>query len=574
MKIAPYAIPLACLVLQGQETRTTAKDRLNLGATFYQNGIAVIRDTRRIDLPSGRSRLAFGDLLPTIRAKSATLVDVANEVQILERNYIFDLLSPRALLEKSLGSPAWVMGKDGSRDATGSLASLPLLRPALRRDADPLARIARLPRAFVQAPDPNVVIATQQGFRPASPGEVAFAQVPGSLRPSPTLLQDVLAPSPGPRNLTLIYSATDLKWSANYVANLDPDGSHLDLTVFATVENEGDAALPDTTLQLVAGLPTLVDDDPPPDPDAPRLDTATVECVAATAAGPPAFKEEKVSEYPVFTLDRPVSIPARSKKQLLLLQGRRIPLEQTLLAESPYPDYAMDSASAFMDSETFQPEPGQVSFSPLPILPRGPEDGAAAYGQAWEQINEGERQMAQWTARHHPRVQRVGRLINSPKSHLGRALPAGDLEIRYRDPSGFEFPIPESVGAATTFPMTPSGETLELPLGPARGFKVDRRPIEKRAIHSNQGKGHGERQIAWTYTIEVEVSSALATPSLVTVREPVHAQATLLRSSRRGMRSGTNAFDFPLKVPAHGKALLRYTVRTAPEPVANDESHD
>jgi len=316
MRIPLTLIALACLSLQAQEIRTTGGDRVALGATFYQNGLAVVRDTRRVVLPAGRSRLAFADLLPTLRPKSATLLDPGAGVAVLERNFEFDLLSPASLTRGSLGLPAWPRA-GASWDTTGLLASLPLLHPRLRADA-------------------------------ANPG-----------------------------------------------------------------------------------------------------------------------------------------------------------------------------------------------FSPLPSTEGGPRSDLEFLHQ-------------EWLARRHPPVRRLGIIQNRKEANLGRALPEGILELRYRDPGGLVLPLTEALGAAASWPQTPPLEAVELALGEARGFQVDRRPTEKRLV-----KGH------WVYTLEVRIASRLGTASHVVVREPLMAGGQLLEASHRGSRSGANAYDFQVPVPALGSATLRYTVRTA-----------
>ena len=562
---------LAYLSLHAQEIRTTCNDRVALSATFYQNGLAVVRDTRRVDLPAGRSRLAFADLHPTLRPKSATLLDPGQGVEVLERNFEFDLLSPASLTNGSLRLPAWPRWPWDSWDKTGVLASLPFLHPRLRIDADPLARIARLPRAFIQPPDGNVVVETGDGFQPANPGELAFTQVPPSLRATPTLLQDLSAETPGPRDLTLLYSATDLTWTASYVATLDTDGEHLDLDVFATVENLGDGPLPETMLQLVAGKPNIVPDEPPRDPDVLGVDQTTVECLATAIAGPPVFKEEKVSEYPLFSLDRPVSIPGHSKKQLVLMKAVRIPVTPSFLIESPYEDYAGDGASNFLDSPLFQPEPENPKFCPLPYLEGGPDQNSEEFTETWENVQFLGLQHREWMSRHHPPVQRIGVIQNHKASNLGRALPEGSLDLRYRDPAGLELPLTEAMGAAETFPQTPPREAVELVMGNARGFQVDRHPTQKRVLHANSSNSQEGGNISWVYTIELKIASRLATASQVTVREPLSADWKLLEATHQGSRSGSTSYDFRVHVPAHGSATLRYTVRTAPKPALNQE---
>lgn len=574
MVVSRIVLTLICLAVHGQEIRTTAKDRVGLGATFYQNGLAVVRDTRRIDLPAGRSRLAFADLLPTLRPKSAVLLASTWDVQALERNYEFDVLSPGSLVRSSLGLPVWIHDQGGAWDKTGLLASLPLLYPAPRIDAAQLAQMGLPPRTHARPPDSRVVVLAKDGYQIASPETLAISRVPPGLRPSPTLLQDVLVPSAGPRELTLVYAATDLTWTASYVVTLDTDGQHLDLVVLATVENRADGSLPKASLQLVAGEPNLVPDEPPSDPEETDEEKRVVVVVAASIAGPPAFKEDQLEEYPLFTLDRPVSILGHAKKQLLLMQVPHVPVAQSFLVQVPYMDYENGGAWEYLNSETFQPEPVGSGASPLPCLEPIGDGTPGSYPLVWQHAYMTAYRREQWLARHRPPVQRVGHIRNDREHKLGRALPSGSLDLRYRDPQGLEIPLPEALGAEAQFPATPPGADLELLLGPARGFDVERRPIGSKVMPGGKTREEGERGIALAYTLEVQVASRLPKASMVTIREPVHSDATLLHATHPGVRSGTHAFDFMVEVPAHGKAVLRYTVQTQPLPPPTETTPD
>src|SRR5512133_49257 len=299
-----FALVLPSLRGQSPEIRTTAKDRTALSVTIYQNGLAAVRDTRRVSLPAGLSRLAIVDLLPTLRPKSATLLDSGNGFQVRERNFEFNLLSPASLVDVSLGLPVRIKREEGKLRQEGILVSVPLLNPRFRPDAKPLERIARKASAYAQAPDPGVVVSTPEGLRIGGPGQVSFLTLPSALRPSPTLLQDISLPAASDAAVTLLYTATDFAWTPFYIATLASDGRHMDLDVLATVKNQSGGELPGTLLQLVAGAPNMVYDPPPSNQNTPQVDKteAKTAVVVEVLASAPVFREEKLSEYPLFTL--------------------------------------------------------------------------------------------------------------------------------------------------------------------------------------------------------------------------------------------------------------------------------
>ena len=536
MRTLPVFFALVLVPLQGQvpEVRTTAKDRTALSVTIYQSGLAAIRDTRRVSLPAGPSRLAFADLVPTLRPKSATLLDPGGGLQVRERNYEFNLLSPATLVDASLGLPVRIKGEEGQPDQAGTLASVPLLNPRMRPDAKPLERIAKKPSAYVQSPDPEVVVTTSEGIRSWMPGDLALTQVPPQLRTSPTLLQDLVAPAAGKRDLTLLYTATDLTWEANYVATLASDGKHLDLDVFATVKNNSSQSLEGCSLQLMAGW---VEWAPDIDDSSENVDkTYFVEVLASSMAGPPAFQEEKVFEYPLFTLDRPVTIRSRSEKQLTLFTFRNVPVVQKFLVECPYNDYLEERPSTYLNE-----------LSP-PFR-------------------------AGWEARRYPPVQRIGTIQNDDQSSLGRALPGGPLTLRYEDPSGALLLLPRPTEFGWGFPETAPGESIELSLGPARGIHVSRRKLLQEVLSADSikdDKGKVQAQRRWRYIIELTLSSELGGDTEITVREPVRGTWHIVSASHPNKRSGENAQDFQVIVPTGSTVALAYEVVTTPEGVPDD----
>lgn len=521
--------------LQGQapEIRTTARDRTALSVTIYQNGLAAVRDTRRVNLPKGLSRLAFADLLPSLRPKSATLLDPGWGLQVRERNFEFNLLSPASLVDASLGLPVQIHGENGNPGQEGTLISVPLLRPRFRPDARPLDRIARKASAYAQAPDPGVVVSASEGLRIHGPSQVSFLTLPASLRPSPTLLQDINLPAASDVPVTILYTATDFTWTPFYIATLASDGQHMDLDVLATVKNNSGGDLSGTLLQLVAGTPNTVYDPPPSDQNEPRVDMTTTKTgtVVEVVASAPVFREEKLSEYPLFTLDRPVTLDARSEKQLRLMAAESIPVHQRLLVQAPYeaPDA---TPSRFLEGSLFQ-----------------------------------EREDSNWFR--HPRVHRTATVPNTAAVKLGRALPSGDLLIRYRDSVG-GLVILQNEGSAhlSEFPGTPPGEDIEFDFGFARGIQVERKglDIKREAVGWLARLGLRESSASrWRYRVEVKVQSALAKSVELTIREPIPAGWRVLRANRSGHRSDGSCWDFTIEVQPHGEALLTYEVLTTSE---------
>ena len=87
-----FILPAAALA-QGQPA--------NLAITIYNDNLALVQDTRQLNLPSGRSRQEFPNVSGQIQPETVTLG--ASDVSIVEQNFDYDLLSPAKLMEKAVG---------------------------------------------------------------------------------------------------------------------------------------------------------------------------------------------------------------------------------------------------------------------------------------------------------------------------------------------------------------------------------------------------------------------------------------------------------------------------------------
>ena len=162
--------------MAGNELGSQAGDQQDLSLTVYGDEFALVRDSRVIDLPTGVSRLAFGDVSAEIRPQTARLYGAPH---VLEQNFDFDLLSPRKLLEKYVG-----------RD-------IGLVRRNLHSGADEFVK-GRL----LSATEGGVVfrIGNQiETGEPGTPWRFVFDEAPENMRERPTLTMLLDNPVSGPQ---------------------------------------------------------------------------------------------------------------------------------------------------------------------------------------------------------------------------------------------------------------------------------------------------------------------------------------------------------------------------------------
>src|SRR5208283_5344744 len=84
---------------------TTLNDQTDLAVTVYNSNIALVRDVRQLQLPSGGFRLKFMDIAATVNPATVHFRSLTDpeKLGVIEQNYEYDLLEPAKLLNKYVG---------------------------------------------------------------------------------------------------------------------------------------------------------------------------------------------------------------------------------------------------------------------------------------------------------------------------------------------------------------------------------------------------------------------------------------------------------------------------------------
>src|SRR6476661_8073293 len=185
----------------------------DVAVTIYNGDLALVQDTRQLDIPAGRSRQEFPDVSAQIRPETVTLSGAG--VGIVEQNFDFDLLSPQALMEK----------------AVGETITLVRTNPATGAEVRERARVLAANGGVVLQIGDRIEVLRDDGL----PVRVIFDKVPENLRARPTLSVTVQADGGGPRPVALTYLTPGLGWSADYVALFDEANSRMDVQGWVTL---------------------------------------------------------------------------------------------------------------------------------------------------------------------------------------------------------------------------------------------------------------------------------------------------------------------------------------------------
>lgn len=313
-----------------------------------REGLALIVETRTIDVPAGDAVIRFEGVSTGIVPQSVTIQGLPSAV--LEQNADFDLLTPGSLLDKSIGDVVQVVR------------------------TNPVTGREEVRTAVVRSGGAGAVLEVDGKFEALSCSgqiqRVIFEDVPEGLSDQPTLSIRTRSAAPGRHTVTLAYLSTGLQWSTDYVARLSPDGRTLDLTGWLTLANFGGTSFPNAPVQVVAGdvrttglsvpvdpvvrrrqpgcwpqdtttngVNPLMKDEyadfyggypPPPAPPAPPAPVMARPQAAEdiVVTGSRMAEQGELGDYKIYTLPSPTTVAARQTKQVRFLERTSVPYDR------------------------------------------------------------------------------------------------------------------------------------------------------------------------------------------------------------------------------------------------------
>ena len=264
--------------------------------TIYQNDLAAVTLTRRVDLTTGAARLSIDGLSPRIVPGS---LDLAAEDVTVRRQRTLPWPITRARLLQA------AVGKEVSLIRTPQTAEAPLVRSAR-----------------LLAVNPDIVVEVAGRIETNPPGRIALRERPKGLPESPTAVFDIASESAGARRLQLRYLSRGLSWTASYVARWNRDGETLDLTGRARIENALPRPVSGDSVTLVAGRVKTVGRKQQPQPQAsPRV-------LEAASAGPGMPQASAQSDLRLYALSGAITLPASSTVSRRLVEANDVAVRE------------------------------------------------------------------------------------------------------------------------------------------------------------------------------------------------------------------------------------------------------
>jgi hypothetical protein len=295
--------PGAAPVRQPDQGTSTLDDQVELAVTVYNSDIALVRDVRNVQLPSGSFDLNFMDIAATVNPATVHFRSLTEpqRVHVVEQNYEYDLLEPDKLLRKYVGRDVTLVRT--VQDA-GTTRQEEVKARLLSYNEQPVWKIG------------NEIVTGLRADR--------FPQLPENLFSRPTLIWTLDNSGAARHRVEASYLAGKLSWNADYVLTVARDDKTADLDGWVTLGNGSGTAFRNAKLQLVAGDLNRV-----------RAVIAGMmkDAVAQRAAAREEMTQESFSEYHLYTLGHKTTINNNETKQVSMLNGTSVPVAKRYVVD-------------------------------------------------------------------------------------------------------------------------------------------------------------------------------------------------------------------------------------------------
>ena len=308
---------------------STEQDQKELAVTVYNSNVALVRDVRRVRLPEGTFDLRYMDIAAQVNPATVHIVSLTapKDLNVLEQDYEYDLLSPQKLLQKYVGKELTLIRVITENNST---REVPVKAVLLADNDGPVWKVG------------NEIITGMGADR------YEFPDLPENLYSKPTLVWLLDNRRAGEQSVEASYLTNQVNWSSDYVLTVHSDQKAADLNGWVTVVNQSGTSFRNAQLQLVAGELNRVTQ--------PRSRVMYEMSMKAANAPAPQFQQEAISEYHLYTLQRPTNIRNNETKQISLLDAAGMSVEKI---------FEVDGESYYYQNAQ---SPGQPTKEPVKVF--------------------------------------------------------------------------------------------------------------------------------------------------------------------------------------------------------------
>ncbi|MFN8177270.1 MAG: DUF4139 domain-containing protein [bacterium] len=269
--------------------------------TVYNDDLALVKETRRVEVPKGTGEFSFTGVPDRIDATTVRLnPGPGGGLVVLEQNYRYDLVSRDKLLERYLDRTVRILTKHDK-----------LHEGVLKTAAG----------ALVLNGKDGVVVVNDDEI-----ADLTLPELPEGLVTRPTLVWKLENSGATQRDLEIAYLTGGFSWHAEYVAAVDANDTKMGLSGWVSLDNHSGATYKDAHLKVVAGDVHRATQAPSPI----VMGGMRTDMMAKAA---PEMEERTFFEYHIYDLDRPTTLADREVKQVQLIADREVPVQKLYVYE-------------------------------------------------------------------------------------------------------------------------------------------------------------------------------------------------------------------------------------------------
>ena len=262
-----------------------------LSLTIYNKNLALVEHVRPVTFTSGAQRIEFAGVSAQIIPETVSFA--ASNLELVEQNFDYDLLTPAKLMEKAVGGKVRLVR---TNPATGAETS---------ETAEVLSTVGgtvmRIGNRIEVLRDDNL------------PTRVVFDKVPENLRARPTLSVLVNSDQAAAQDVRLTYLTRGLSWDADYVAVFDEPKGVLSMQGWITLVNASGTTFTNARAQLIAGDLNITDSD--------ETWRQNRQAIAQRSAGRESGTQPQLGDYYVYPIAQLTTVANNQSKQVSFLEA-------------------------------------------------------------------------------------------------------------------------------------------------------------------------------------------------------------------------------------------------------------
>jgi hypothetical protein len=275
--------------------KSTAEEQAMIELTVYNNNLALVKDTRNVELPVGQGELNFIDvashIMPvTVHTRS---LNYPEHFTVLEQTYQYDLMSPDSLLDKYVGEKIKIINWNVFQD---------------RQD---------IVEAILLSNNQGQIYKINDEIYLGYPGYKVLPGLPEDFVAEPTLRWFYENRAEKAHKLEVSYLTANINWKADYIVILRKDDTSSDISAWVSLDNKSGATYKNARLKLIAGKVH-------------RVEEAPVGYLMKSLAEAE-FEEKVFFEYHLYDLKRKTTIKDNETKQISLLKALDVAIQKEFL---------------------------------------------------------------------------------------------------------------------------------------------------------------------------------------------------------------------------------------------------